>query len=65
MKGAILGHNQYQIDLVVDLFIALNRDHLSASIVEVNRVTVVNDETIKELPVLKSIGLLRLLFGIL
>ena len=65
MKGAILGHNQYQVDLVVDLFIALNRDHLSASIVEVNRVTVVKDETIKELPVLKSIGLLRLLFGIL
>ena len=65
MKGAILGYNQYQVDLVVDLFIALNRDHLSASIVEVNRVTVVNDETIKELPIQKSIGLLRLLFGIL
>lgn len=67
MRGALLGQDKYQVDSRVNLFLHIDRDHLPASKYEVNRVVIVKDEQIQEMPLQKKIGLLNLIgpfFGI-
>ncbi len=60
MVGSILGEDKHQIDLTVNVLIHLNRDHLSRSIVEVNRVVLTRDQKVDGLTLSQKLGLLKI-----
>ena len=59
MVGSILGYDKYQVEMTVSVLIHLNRDSLSHSVVEVNRVTVTQDKKVEGLTPTQQIQLLK------
>ncbi len=59
MVGSIFGYDKHKVEMTVNVLIHLNRDSLSHSVVEVNRVTITEDKQVEGLTPTQQIQLLK------
>jgi hypothetical protein len=65
MVGKLLQRNKFQLDLEVDLFLAIDEDLLASSEAWIRDVAIINDQATEQMPLDEQVSLLKLIMPLI